>query len=186
MDQQIANEDWEHYRMLLLRFIGSRISDQQAAEDVLQSVLLKALERWHTLKQPDKRLPWLYQIARHTVIDYYRGARQDVPLPDELLAEQLSEDWSTDMACDVSDALEQIPEKYRQPLRLYEMEGVPQTEIAKRLGLSFSGAKSRVQRGRQMLKQAVLDCCFVERDRLGNPIRFVPRHPEGCYCGCVV
>ena len=51
---------------------------------------------------------------------------------------------------------------------LAEIEGLPQQEVADRLGLSLSGAKSRIQRGRAMLKDALERCCRFEFDRRGN------------------
>jgi len=54
------------------------------------------------------------------------------------------------------------------------------TELAERLGLSVSGAKSRVQRGREQLKQALLDCCQFEFDRRGRVIDCAPRNDGGC------
>jgi RNA polymerase sigma-70 factor (ECF subfamily) len=47
-------------------------------------------------------------------------------------------------------------------LRLSELEGISQKEIAVRLGISYSGAKSRIQRGREKLKQLFYECCHLE------------------------
>jgi RNA polymerase sigma-70 factor (ECF subfamily) len=48
-------------------------------------------------------------------------------------------------------------------------------ELAKRLGISVSGAKSRVQRGRQQLKEMLLECCEFEFDRRGRVYDCTPR-----------
>ena len=50
--------------------------------------------------------------------------------------------------------------------------------LAERLGLSLSGAKSRVQRAREKLKQQLLECCHFELDRRGHIIDYQPR----CQC----
>jgi len=47
--------------------------------------------------------------------------------------------------------------------------------VADRLDLSYSGAKSRVQRGRRLLREALVNCCHVELDRRGGIIDYVPR-----------
>jgi RNA polymerase sigma-70 factor (ECF subfamily) len=62
-----------------------------------------------------------------------------------------------------------------------ELDGLSQQEVADRLRLSLPGAKSRIQRGRVMLKQALQECCDFEIDRRGNVVDFVPR-PERTVC----
>ena len=61
-----------------------------------------------------------------------------------------------------------LEEHYRQALMMSEMEGLTQKEVAKKEGLSLSGAKSRVQRGREMVKEMLLDCCRFEFDHRGS------------------
>ena len=71
--------------------------------------------------------------------------------------------------------VEELPEPYREAVRLADLEGVPQTELAERLGISVSGTKSRVQRGRQMLRKELEECCRFEFDRRGKVIDFTPK-----------
>ena len=73
-----------------------------------------------------------------------------------------------------------LPEPYRQALVLTEFEGLTQKELASRLGISLSGAKSRVQRGREKLKQDLLECCRFEFDRRGKVIECEPRQSDCC------
>jgi RNA polymerase sigma-70 factor (ECF subfamily) len=71
-----------------------------------------------------------------------------------------------------------LPEPYSQALILTEYEGLSQKEMAERLGISFSGAKSRVQRARRKLRDLLLQCCHFELDRRA----FLDYYP---YCrGC--
>jgi RNA polymerase sigma-70 factor (ECF subfamily) len=74
--------------------------------------------------------------------------------------------------------LDTLPEPYRQALRLVEFEGVKQREVASLLELSLSGAKSRVQRARKMLRDTLLKCCRVELDRRGRVVDY--EAGEGC------
>lgn len=178
----ISEDYWVQYRDILLKFIQRRVDDPVLAEDLLQTVLLKAVERLHTVQQPDKLLPWLYQITRNTIIDHYRRATTE-PLPDNIEIAEDDEIQAVVADCGVIDAVDNLPPKYRQALLLYEVEGIAQKDIAERLGLSISGAKSRIQRARQMLRDTILACCDVKLDRRGAPIDFVPRAPEGCWCG---
>ncbi len=62
-----------------------------------------------------------------------------------------------------------IPEEDRRALRAVDVEGLSQKELAGRLGLSVTGARSRVQRARARLKEALLDCCILETDGRGTP-----------------
>ena len=74
--------------------------------------------------------------------------------------------------------VEDLPDHYREAIRLAEMDGLPQAEVASRLGLSVSGAKSRIQRGRELLRRALAKCCHVEFDRRGNVVDYKSRN--GC------
>jgi RNA polymerase sigma-70 factor, ECF subfamily len=58
--------------------------------------------------------------------------------------------------------IDRLPKPYRDALVLTAFEGLAQEELAKRLGISLSGAKSRVQRGREQLKEMLLDFCERE------------------------
>src|SRR2546423_8933278 len=71
--------------------------------------------------------------------------------------------------------VDSLPADYREALYLTEYQGLTQRELAERLGLSFSGAKSRVQRAREKLKQMLLECCHFELDRRGHVIDYQPR-----------
>jgi RNA polymerase sigma-70 factor, ECF subfamily len=68
-----------------------------------------------------------------------------------------------------------LPEQDRQALILTEYQGLTQKELGERLGLSFSGAKSRVQRAREKLKQELLACCHFELDRRRHILDYQPR-----------
>ena len=67
---------------------------------------------------------------------------------------------------------------------MIDLKGMSQQEAANRLGVSLSGAKSRIQRGRKQIKDMLLACCRVELDRLGGVVDFAPRGNGGCrHCG---
>jgi RNA polymerase sigma-70 factor (ECF subfamily) len=66
-----------------------------------------------------------------------------------------------------------------------EMKGLPQRELSERLAVSLSGAKSRVQRGREKLKALLLRCCQVELDKRGNILDYQPE-TAGCGAGAAV
>ncbi len=137
---------WQAHRDALYRFVLQRVSDEAAAEDIVQEVLVKAYTRQGTLKEPSKLRSWLYQITRNAIIDYFRSQRPSVAVPDELIHEATREEDNRarrELARCLVPLLDKLPEPYRQALRLAEFEGATQREVASRLGLSLSGAKSR-------------------------------------------
>ncbi|HEX8393902.1 MAG TPA: RNA polymerase sigma factor SigZ [Longimicrobium sp.] len=174
---------WSGFAEPLRAFIRRRVSDPDVADDVLQEVFVKVHAGLPRLQDGDRLQPWLYRIARNAVVDSYRargGAR--VPLPESLVAEEDEPRTSAELAACIRPFVEQLPEPYREAVRLTELEGLPQTRLAAHLGISVSGAKSRVQRGRARLKQMITDCCEVRMDAAGLILEFVPRS----VCGCVL
>jgi RNA polymerase sigma-70 factor (ECF subfamily) len=74
-----------------------------------------------------------------------------------------------------------LPPIYREALELTEYDGLSQVELARRLGLSVSAAKSRVQRARALVRATVDRCCHFEVDRYGTVLGYTPR-PHRCSC----
>lgn len=176
-------EALQAHRDELYRFVLKRVRDEAAAEDIVQEVLVKAYTRKGTLKEPSKLRPWLYQITRNAIIDYHRLTKRSEAIPDELTRENTGEEDNRaqrELARCLVPLLDELPEPYRQALRLAEFEGVTQREVALRLRLSLSGAKSRVQRARKMLLGVLLKCCQVELDRRRAVVNYETR--EGCNC----
>jgi len=183
---------WDAFHGPLQQFIRRRVSDEVTAEDVLQDVFLKIHQRVETLKDVKRLESWIYQITRNAIIDSYRSSRPTTTLEAAevlVMPEELPDDdvVSELLPC-VRAMVKSLPELDRQALVLTEYQGLTQRELAERLGLSFSGAKSRVQRARQKLKQQLLDCCHFELDRRGKVIDYQPHcnccsHGDGC-SGC--
>ena len=170
---------WEAFHTPLQQFIRRRVSDEATAEDVLQDVFLKIHQHMETLRDVKKLESWIYQITRNAIIDSYRSSRPTIPLEAEEvldLPEELpSDDVVSELLPSVRAMVKSLPEVDRQALVLTEYQGLTQKELSERLGLSFSGAKSRVQRAREKLKQQLLECCHFELDRRGHIIDYQPR-----------
>jgi len=174
------------YRDELYRFVLKRVRDEAAAEDVVQEALVRAYTYREGLKEPSRLRSWLYQIVRNTVVDYYRGKRPSEPMPDDLLPEDAGGDGcqpGRELAGCLAPLLDGLPAAYREALRLADLEGVAQQDVAARLGLSLSGAKSRVQRARRMLRDSLLACCRVEQDRRGAVVAYEPVGSCNCCQG---
>jgi RNA polymerase sigma-70 factor (ECF subfamily) len=166
---------WTDLSYGLKRFIARRIPNQADAEDILQDVFQKIHQNINTLQADSKLQAWVYQITRNAIIDYYRRQKIMIELP-ETLAESPGEAETNELAaCCLKPMIDSLPEKYRQALLLTEFEGLSQKGMAENLGLSFSGAKSRVQRARQQIKEKLLACCHFEFDRLGQVVDYKAR-----------
>jgi RNA polymerase sigma-70 factor (ECF subfamily) len=170
---------WNELRGQLAGFIARRVDDPQDSEDVLQEVMLRIHRHSDELARADQVVAWVHRIARNAVVDHYRrrAARPELPAgaaedfeerADGSLEEPASDALRRELATCLRPLIERLPEKLREALVLTEVEGLTQTEAARRLGISVSGAKARVQRGRAQLRTLLLDCCHVELDRRGG------------------
>jgi RNA polymerase sigma-70 factor (ECF subfamily) len=161
---------WQTLRAELLRFVRKRVPDKTLAEDIVHDVVLKAHTHHEGLKDPCKLRPWLYQITRNAMVDYYRSKMRLEAVPENLISEIAGEGGRAEqeLARCLRPLLAALPAVYRRALTLTEFEGATQQALATREGLSLSGAKSRVQRARRMLREVLLQCCRVEIDQRGG------------------
>lgn len=156
--------EWQNHKTQLHRYVSKRIDDSDAVDDILQDVYIKASSNLHQLTSKGKLKSWLYRIAHNTIMDFYRKRQPYESLPEDLLAEELDEGKQAreELAQCLIPLIDELPEKYATPLRLAEIDGVSQQAIADQLGLSLSGAKSRVQRGRVKFREQLMNCCDFE------------------------
>ena len=175
-----ATEVWAAFGDRLKRFIAKRVPNGHDADDVLQEVFLKIQSSLDQVDGGGTLEAWLFQVTRRAVVDHFRKRR---PLeltsePEELAP---APDVSGELASCLGPLIETLDEPDREALRLADLQGLSQKELAVRFGLSLPGAKSRVQRARARLKETLLDCCRVELDRRGNALAYAPRR---CACDC--
>ena len=177
---------WEEFSERLRRFIIARVGNQEDAEDILQDVFLKVHRGVGGLRHRDRIESWIYQIARNAIIDHYRlrGHRAETPLQgfDLPMAKEEPDEGEgalTELSRCIKPMIDALPERYREAIVLIEYEGLTQKRVAERLGLSLSGAKSRVQRARHKLKTSLQECCHLEFDRRGNVFDYRPLQ-SGC------
>lgn len=177
---------WQTYTHQLQTFIQSRVSDPVVAEDIRQNVFLKILERIDTLREHDKLQSWMFQIARNAIIDHYRLQKSTQTLPTDLTADMSESSPKTrqEMASWLLPLIAQLPNTYRSPVRLSEIEGWTHQQVADHLNISLSAAKSRVRRGKLLMKDALTDCCRFEFDQRGRVIDYEPRTDGHLHCNC--
>ena len=150
---------------------------QQWAEDILHDIFLKIHQRIGNLREEDKFVPWMYRITGNTIQDYFRAQQIQLPLtPEEINQEEVGvNDITEEFAQCILPMISSLSEPYQQALMLTEIEGMSQKELAQHLQISYSGAKSRVQRGREKLKDVLEQCCDINADCYGNIIAYDKR-----------
>lgn len=178
----IAAEVWDALSADLRRFLGSRLPNEADADDLLQNVFIRVMEEIGSLRQSDRLASWVYQIARREIVDFYRRRS---PRPQESVEEAVDRDSDVGnmnhaVGAWLSGMIDELPDTLREAVRLYEVENLPQAEIASRLEISLSGAKSRVQRGRRQLEDLLRGCCRIELDLRGNVIECQPATTDSC------
>lgn len=166
----ISEKIWQEYRTKLRAFVRSRVSDDATCDDILHDVFLKIHTGLASLRDEKKLKSWLYQIARNAIIDYFRSQKLAVELTDQLPHPEIdpSEMVTQELSECLQPMIQLLPENYRDAIILSELKGLKQKEIAKLQGTSLSGAKSRVQRGRVLLKNMLDECCQLEFDHSGR------------------
>ena len=172
---------WIEFGNQLKSFISRRVKDISVAEDILQDVFVKIHSNIDNLKDEQKIKGWLFRIAKNCIIDYYRKKIIDSKELKDSYDYEISEgnDAEQEIASGLLDMIKELPPIYSEALLLTEFEGIKQTELAKKIGLSTSAAKNRVQRARQMIKDDLMKCCHFEFDRFGTIIDY---HPITCCC----
>ncbi len=184
MNSNSTEEIWHAYQSRIRGFIASRIDDKSAADDLLQEVFIKIHTRLGQLDDGERLGSWLFQITRNAINDHYRARRPQQPFDESLLEEN---DESVALARRELEAcllpmIENLPDNYRDAVRLSEIDGLTQEAVAERLGLSLSGAKSRVQRGRRQIRGMMESCCRLEFDHRGHLVDYDNKKNENNYC----
>ena len=173
---------WTNFSKGLKRFILKKVKEEAVAEDILQEIFLKILAHPEKLEQAKSIRPYLYVMARHATYDYFRQANSYVSV--EAMTELWSEEEIVSLNATLADCclkafIQQLPEPYREAVLRVEIEGISQKALAEKTEISYSGAKSRVQRGREKLKELILACCAYRSDVYGN---LQAPNQEGCRC----
>lgn len=170
---------WNQINTALRTFVIKKVKDRDAANDIVQDVFLKVQARIGQLRETEKINGWIFQITRHAITDYFRAKSKTLTVAD-VQWESDAQELNDCVAYCLNKLVYTLPEKYREAVVLAEIENLSQLELAQRLHISYSGAKSRVQRGRQMLKEKLHKLYTIETDPYGNII--VCENKTSCNC----
>ena len=177
----MATDEFDHalveFSGRLRSYFARRVCDSATVEDLTQETLLKALRSRDNLRDFHRIETWIYRIAHCTAVDFYRRRRPVSELADNLPHETpaAARDIREILACSARCYLGTLPATYRVPVELAEYEGLSQGEVARRLGITLSATKSRVRRGKIMVRGLMEAQCEFQYDILGNVIGYQVR-----------
>jgi len=184
MAELLTDSAWAAFESKLRAYVGRRV-EGPAADDVVGDILEKLVRSKDKVEAAETPMAWVYRVAANAVTDHYRRRAAERRLLDAAQAETglLAPDADGVEAAALADCLvpmiEALPAPYGEALMMTDIGGLSQVAAAERLGLSPSGMKSRVQRGRRKLKEALLRCCDVRINRRGDVLD-VTEHAAGC------
>ena len=167
-------------------YVGRRVTNPEDRDDLVQEVLLRVHRGLTSLKDQTSPGPWIFGIAHNVVVDHWRkrGRTRSVPLDEaeidlgELVDEtDDGELLQQSVATYLADMVTRLESPYRETLILTELQDMKYTDAARRLGISLAAVKSRVLRGREMLRKSPIRCCEIDSEPLAGclTVRLVPR-----------
>ena len=180
-----ARGAWAELESRLRPYIARRVAPGDV-DDLVQEVFMRIHRGLDGLEDGDRFGPWVYRIAANVLTDHHRrqarrrqhacasaaGAAADDG--DELLQQGLE-------MC-MAHFIARLPPRYREAISLTELEGVTQSRAAAMVGITLSGMKSRVQRGRAQLRAMFASCCEVSSDGRGRVMSCDAKPPSDIPC----
>ena len=127
----------------------------------------------HKLENKENAEQWVYRITRNRINDHFRGKKiaissDEIELPEEINQPENNRQFAK---C-LTSFIRSLPQKYKEAITMVELSNFSQLRLAEKLNISYSGAKSRVQRGRNLLKAHFEKCCNVSTDKYGNIVSY--------------
>jgi RNA polymerase sigma-70 factor (ECF subfamily) len=194
MKPTVVTEDlWKELHDGLFSFVRRRVDSDPDAEDILQEIFVRIHTNLQGVKDSESIHAWVYQIARNAIADHYRARKQVAHAARAAAAvtrdeppfetDDLEPQAPAELAGCMRPLLDGLPDAYAEAIELTELGDLTQKAAAQRLGLSVSGMKSRVQRGRSQLRELLLDCCDVELDRRKRVVGYEVNEEADVSCG---
>lgn len=189
---------WKKFSDHIRAFVRSKVSSDDVAEDIVQDIFIRIHQGLDGLEHEERLQSWVFGIARRAMADYYRKEGRKRIEPSETIGTETESEPEKETDIDnltdyegshsvheevlswLIPMIDELPEKYRAPLKMADVEGKTQQEVADKLGLSLSGAKSRVQRGRKKLGRVLADCCEIEFGSEGRAVAYRKREEDQC------
>lgn len=175
-----ATSTWRDVETRLRPFVARRVSASDV-DDVMQDIFVRMQRGLTALRDEERFTSWLFQIARSSVAEHARTrfrhplSSDDAPVDQPAVIDEDDREAARSLAACVSIFVAQLPSPYREAVTLVELDGRTAREAAEMLGLTVSGMKSRVQRGREQLRRMFDQCCEIALDARGKVTDYAPR-----------
>ncbi len=162
-EEQAVTEFYKLYSPRILHYLLVRLPRAEDAEDILNDVFLDAIDSLSILKKDNHLQAWLYKIAHHKTVDYYRKKKikalllSQIPYLEIVDSEVHQPEFiiEKDKVRDkIESVFKSLPDLYRKVLRLRYEEKIPVKEIAVIIEMSFKATESLIFRARQSFKLA--------------------------------
>ncbi len=176
---------WNDFSDELLRYINSKVSNLQDAEDILQTVFIKVYKNLNTLTDDIKLRSWVYSITKNSITDYYRQKKSltvDISEYENFLGfnENSEESLNEEISNCINKVLYSMADEQKEILDLYYNGDISHKEISDKLSISVSASKMRLSRAREKLKSIMFDCCNFTTDGQGNVLEYERTNKECC------
>jgi RNA polymerase sigma-70 factor (ECF subfamily) len=170
---------WQAHHAELLGYLRHRLSDTDAAADLLHDVFLKAMRQGRNFCALANPRAWLFQVARNALVDRARSTRPVEPLPDDadlLIAAEPDDIAPVDALTGCLDrCLGELRLEDARVLRACDLEGQTVRAFAEANELTLAAAKARLLRARQRLRARMTSACQVQFGPDGTVAAHVPR-----------
>jgi RNA polymerase sigma-70 factor, ECF subfamily len=181
---------WREVEARLRPYVARRVASPADVDDVVQETFVRMHRGLGSLVEGERFGAWVYRIAANAIADHLRSrARHPLALggaPDgsEPRVDEQPENLEADLAVCVALFVARLPTPYREAITLTELEGLTQKDAAEMLGVSLSGMKSRVQRGRERIRRMFEECCEISVDCRGHVTDCTPRNLDEVPADC--
>jgi RNA polymerase sigma-70 factor (ECF subfamily) len=145
-----------------LSFLASRVEDKTAAEDILQSAYIKAIEHGSEIREDESTVAWFYRILRNAITDHYRKGsartRAHETYTAELPITYEPETAQTVCAC-IGDVIRDLKDEYRDAIEQVDLGGVAVESFAQSQQTNANNASVRLHRARKAVAKKLIAVC---------------------------
>jgi RNA polymerase sigma-70 factor (ECF subfamily) len=185
-----ARGAWKELEQRLRPYLARRVVSAADIDDLLQDIFVRLHQGLADLRDDERFGGWVYRVAHSAVVDHARKRARtlDAGAADDVAANKVPDVREDPVQSDLGECValfvSRLPSPYRAAITLTELEGLTQREAAEMLGISLSGLKSRVQRGREKIRHMFEECCEISVDCRGRVIECEPRALEDVPTDC--
>jgi len=161
-DERALERFYKRYFPKVADFVFAKIDNPLDAQEIIQDVFISALDTLPLFSFKSSLSTWLYAIAKHEVVDYYRKKKiktilfSRLPFLETLASKALGPEEELiekEIRAQITRVFSKLSEGYRQILRLKYMKGLSVAQVAEILKISVKAAESRLTRARLAFRE---------------------------------